>query len=398
MFVYYIRGPTIVPKPQFFIVRPHLRAQRGSSASDDTVDVTYGSTIVPLIPVDLLPDWIEIQGVPRQLGLEQTVGMTNLGSFPRGNEEVLRLKFHTVYQERSGADGYPEKEDHEERGSSTVASGESTSDEAPSSAVFRSHYAITALHKNTGDGVPTPSPPVPHGLAAIRHNGSIEATSHRGTASTTTSTSADSRQLHQVIRSEKPTTTPPGPGQPPQTIPGRKSTFQRSCPHWCRYGTCGFAETCYWRHVMPQTEEGLAEVGLDRFPKWYLDAIAAGRVPLGKMKKTEEEKKVEREKVEKEKKVEKGKKAERKRAEKGKKADKKGKTEKDKKTETEKTEKEKASPVVRLPGNESQPAAQREGDGVQDSETGDERGAEESKGGAGAGGNIHHSQPLIELL
>ena len=100
---------TMVPRPQFFIVRPHLGAQHGSSTSDDTVDATYRSKIVPLIPADLLPDWIEIQGIPRQLGLEQTVGMTNLGSFPKENEEVLRLKFHTVYQERRGADGYPEK-------------------------------------------------------------------------------------------------------------------------------------------------------------------------------------------------------------------------------------------------------------------------------------------------
>jgi hypothetical protein len=35
--------------------------------------------VVPLIAVDELPSGIEIVGIPRSLGLEETIGMLNLG-------------------------------------------------------------------------------------------------------------------------------------------------------------------------------------------------------------------------------------------------------------------------------------------------------------------------------
>ncbi|KAI2462825.1 hypothetical protein F4781DRAFT_168184 [Annulohypoxylon bovei var. microspora] len=71
--------------PQHFIVRPGVTKHTASGA------VTVPGPIVPLVAVDQLPEWLDLFGVPRELSLEQTVGLSNLGAAPRSPE------FYTVY-------------------------------------------------------------------------------------------------------------------------------------------------------------------------------------------------------------------------------------------------------------------------------------------------------------
>ncbi|KAI1412600.1 hypothetical protein F5Y13DRAFT_44682 [Hypoxylon sp. FL1857] len=78
------RAQAQIPLPQHFIVRPSLTKHTASGT------VTIPGPIVPLVAVDQLPEWFELSGVPRELNLEQTVGLTNLGTAVRDPE------FYTV--------------------------------------------------------------------------------------------------------------------------------------------------------------------------------------------------------------------------------------------------------------------------------------------------------------
>ncbi|KAI1213982.1 uncharacterized protein F4807DRAFT_410026 [Annulohypoxylon truncatum] len=76
--------------PQHFIVRPGVTKHTASGT------VTIPGPIVPLVAVDQLPEWLDLFGVPRELSLEQTVGLTNLGTAVRSPE------FYDVYMHGDG--------------------------------------------------------------------------------------------------------------------------------------------------------------------------------------------------------------------------------------------------------------------------------------------------------
>ncbi|KAI1142804.1 hypothetical protein F5Y05DRAFT_420688 [Hypoxylon sp. FL0543] len=78
-----------IPLPQHFVVRPGVTKHTASGT------VTSPGPIVPLVAVDQLPEWLDLSGVPRELSVEQTVGLTNLGTAIRNPE------FYTVYMHRS---------------------------------------------------------------------------------------------------------------------------------------------------------------------------------------------------------------------------------------------------------------------------------------------------------
>lgn len=50
------------------------------------------NSLVPVIPIDLLPDYVEIIGLPKELTISETVGMSNLGEFPKPPSD-LQLNF-----------------------------------------------------------------------------------------------------------------------------------------------------------------------------------------------------------------------------------------------------------------------------------------------------------------
>ncbi|KAI1864295.1 hypothetical protein JX265_008666 [Neoarthrinium moseri] len=61
--------------PQYFIVRPDITKHTASGT------VTIKGPMVPLIPVDQLPTWLEVVSVPRELGVDQMRGLRNLGEY-----------------------------------------------------------------------------------------------------------------------------------------------------------------------------------------------------------------------------------------------------------------------------------------------------------------------------
>lgn len=86
--------PFEVPTVHFFIARPDITTHTVSGT------MTTKGAIVPVIPVDQLPPWLEVEGVPRELDVEQVGGLTNLG--------ILRKVFdyYNVYLDgaRDGVD------------------------------------------------------------------------------------------------------------------------------------------------------------------------------------------------------------------------------------------------------------------------------------------------------
>ncbi|KAL0474589.1 hypothetical protein QR685DRAFT_430215 [Neurospora intermedia] len=76
----------MVPQPQFFVARPDTEVLRNDTGA---IHRKQGP-MVPLIAVDELPDWIDI-GLPRELTVEQTTGLYNLGVVPY-NEGTYRAR------------------------------------------------------------------------------------------------------------------------------------------------------------------------------------------------------------------------------------------------------------------------------------------------------------------
>ncbi|KAL6869839.1 hypothetical protein ACO1O0_001170 [Amphichorda felina] len=254
--------------PRFFIVR---------SSTFDGDDISHQPNIVPLIPADLLPKWIEIQGVPRQLTLDQTAGMTNLGSFAAAGDEVLCLRFLNVYQ----GDGPAQVGDCEDRGrpSTTTASsgggeGVQSIGEAPSATPPR---GTTTSSSKT-------SPPKQPVLSPSQHGRDIGTPSSGSSLNISRPGLASSQ--HNLGNSPSSAASPPEPAQGQPLPPGATTNPDvppKYCQEWCHHGTCSRGDCCPRRHDMPQTRHGLAEVGLVNFPPWYPGACF--KRPLGANKK-----------------------------------------------------------------------------------------------------------------
>ncbi|KAK1497504.1 hypothetical protein CTAM01_07774 [Colletotrichum tamarilloi] len=85
-------GPQI--RPTHFIIR------EGSASP---------GAIVPVIPVDLLPDYVTIVGLPRTLAINDTAGMSNLGTFAKPQSH-FQLQFVSPAHDRPTG-GSPESRD-----------------------------------------------------------------------------------------------------------------------------------------------------------------------------------------------------------------------------------------------------------------------------------------------
>lgn len=256
-------------RPHHFLVRPGLTKQTSTGV------VIEPGPIVPLIAIDQLPEWLEIVGLPRELKVEQTVGLSNLGTIVRGQGTY---EVNIVHDDR-GNDSPPytvdtaaavagshgitragaEHRDGGARTNGTANVSRDGSDDAVTKAAQPLHPAERMMaHKN-----PPPT------------SGTVPQTADRTAVPTSRSSSpSPSRYLtlpplapYKALKANKqasasaPTSTPPPHGQ---------GLF---CRHWCHHGTCKWGFLCRYRHAMPATVEGLAEVGLRDFPTWWTAAM-----------------------------------------------------------------------------------------------------------------------------
>ena len=251
-------------KPRFFIVR-----STAATSSDGNLGHHQPSSIVPLVPVDLLPEWIEIQGIPRRLTLEQTAGMTNLGSFAAAaGDDVLALRFLNVHhQDDAPADDVGGNGEERGRpGATTAPRGiGNIEDSGRSISATPSRHDTTSDDKTSSPEEPRVLTPPPMCNGHSPENGSPSdgntSTVRPGLASSQHNPSNDVNAATSLPEPPRPHPHPPrGPVNP---------GVQKYCQEWCHHGTCSQGNRCRSRHSMPHTKQGLVEVGLSKLPPWY---------------------------------------------------------------------------------------------------------------------------------
>ncbi|EEY19960.1 hypothetical protein VDBG_06069 [Verticillium alfalfae VaMs.102] len=201
-------------RPTYFLMRPgpgHTRC------------------IVPLIPLDLLPQHINITGLPRYLSPAQTSRMSSVGTYAKAeNTPCYELDI-----------GQPSDTDEGLTREETVQSANASPERVLTEEIPR--IVLNPVVSSGGK----PSPPL---LA-------FEA----GTAATS------AHHHHRHAQSAK-----------------LKAGRGNYCRHYCHHGTCKWGSRCRYQHIMPSTSSGLAEVGLKNFPAWYRAVLvnlqSAGRM------------------------------------------------------------------------------------------------------------------------
>ncbi|KAH7256851.1 hypothetical protein BKA59DRAFT_507757 [Fusarium tricinctum] len=229
-------------RPQFFLVRP------GAEQITATGQIrTQPATAVPLIPIDLLPEWVEVIGVPRSLSPEETKDMGNLGVV-HSELDTFELRFAAITEDEPC-----DSDDSEESNviqPSTISSGDTLVKPKP----------ITSSSRLSPIPVPKGKLKPAQGLTSSRHNPDKQ------------QQSAEVEQksaLHKETGKLPTNTTSLTPMPSPTASP---------CRHWCHYGVCRWGVDCHYEHTMPTTATGLEEIGLSGFPDWWLQA--RGLMPM----------------------------------------------------------------------------------------------------------------------
>ncbi|KAL0936485.1 zinc finger DNA-binding protein [Colletotrichum truncatum] len=295
-----------VPWPEHFIIRKGVNQ----------------STLVPLIPVDLLPSYVEIVGLPRDMTIRETVGMSNLGEFtkPPGHFQ-LHFMSPSEYQY-----GNRVCEDKDPLATIMVQSEEEQKPLAvkcPSSPGI-AHYIVPTATVKTGQPAqaPTRAPPPVIPLPPRRvldwadDTESASTEDFSGAEYSSASTNENSSKRRPDLQMEKNTATgsekdcmgqtatatavyhptlnrsASAPVATPAQINANYSSDNTAgnkkgvkagkpkasrpagslCRHWCQTGQCSFGRDCRYTHQMPITLEGLVDVGLAELPAWWRKA------------------------------------------------------------------------------------------------------------------------------
>jgi Zinc finger C-x8-C-x5-C-x3-H type (and similar) len=227
-------GPTI----QHFIGRP-----TATEASPDGSRGIHPAQLVPLIPADLLPSWITIEGVPRNLSPEEAQNLNFLGM---------------VLKPRNGLE-------------CSVYVNPTTS--SPSDQPMTLVSAAAPLAKSSArDGAVLASETPFYSGTATRQSNQYKEISDEESSQTSgsvllglSSASGNEKRAGSTISPVPLNSTPSKWLKDSQT----KASKGDVCKYWCRTGKCRFGSYCRFVHQMPETLGGLALVGLNDWPPWW---------------------------------------------------------------------------------------------------------------------------------
>lgn len=266
-------------RPHHFLVRPGLTKQTRSGV------VIEPGPIVPLIAIDQLPEWLEIAGLPRRLKVEQTAGLSNLGTIAR-DQDTYEVKI--VQKEELEQESPP---------NTPKVAGAPEAATTPGQGIANVN---TTKHPDTNVGTKgsvnigrTSGDRDLARLTQLSHQ--AEHTGVRVAPNTKATTSGAPERSTTTAKSRDSSPSPSGspyltlPAQEPSksTKPDKKAAAPTAgpesssvalgpspfCRHWCHHGTCKWGFVCRYRHAMPATVEGLADVGLWDFPAWWTAAM-----------------------------------------------------------------------------------------------------------------------------
>ncbi|KAF9876466.1 hypothetical protein CkaCkLH20_05874 [Colletotrichum karsti] len=289
------------PRPEHFVVR------KGPE----------GNTIVPLIPIDMLPDYVELVGVPRVLTIKETTSMKNLGEYIK---QPGQYRLHFVASPLEKAYDTPSNDGKEVLGKAADEDS-SFQREKPALEILPDNLTGTS---GSGSGsakktvrpetktrskaapvqAPPPAVPTPprrvldwaddtesvstddfsgaeNSSGSSRNNGKRRDNRQDKTMSEMEKSTAETadRMLKVAAAASAHRLAPTRSASAPMTSSssGKKKTskpkFSRPagslCRHWCQTGQCSFGTDCRYTHQMPVTLEDLADVGLMELPVWW---------------------------------------------------------------------------------------------------------------------------------
>ncbi|TKA30741.1 hypothetical protein B0A50_02461 [Salinomyces thailandicus] len=232
--------------------------------------------LVPLIPADEIPFNVRLQGVPRVMQFDQTIGMQHVGTAPYTG---LTFKVEDDGPQRPITTCQPPSAGHFRSQSNSVNSP------------LKGYLAPDTLARQAlaTQSTPPPTSSNPTTTTTPRHisahqssnnwrNPAPPSTATPTARTTTTSDSNPTQSLIDAIISTtsgaaeaarlgytpKPTATPPSGAQPDQD----RKEF---CTYWIRTGECDYMQQgCLYKHEMPD-RAGLERIGFRTVPRWWLE-------------------------------------------------------------------------------------------------------------------------------
>ncbi|KAI6813237.1 hypothetical protein KC332_g2398 [Hortaea werneckii] len=226
--------------------------------------------LVPLVPADELPYTIRLQGLPRVLRFDQTVGMQHVGTAPYTGM--------TFKMEDEGA----------HRSTSQPPGGVHGRSQSALVSPVKKHLAPDALARQVLAQTANKQPAPVTASEASKTSAHEASSNWRSTASTsanpatsnttqsiidaivsTTSGAAEAARVGYVPR---PTVAPPSGAQPDQD----KKEY---CTYWIRTGECDYMQQgCLYKHEMPD-KATLEKIGLGRnLPRWWIEKQSGMRL------------------------------------------------------------------------------------------------------------------------
>ncbi|EMC92423.1 hypothetical protein BAUCODRAFT_288631 [Baudoinia panamericana UAMH 10762] len=238
-------------------------------------------TTVPLIPADELPFNIRLQGVPRILRFEETVGMQHVGFAPHtGSTYVLEREIHlgapgpgamtgTSSRPRSSSSLYGQDHvrpkylapDAYARQALAEAVNTATFQAATPQRQLSAHE--TATNWRNASNPPAAKEPLDTALPTSRTVPGDRTQSVIDAILATTTGAASAARLG-YTQHLTPTPTPPSGFLPDQD---RKEY----CTYWIRHGECDFMQQgCMFKHEMPD-KATLERIGIRCVPRWWAE-------------------------------------------------------------------------------------------------------------------------------
>ncbi|KAI7210739.1 hypothetical protein KC333_g8073 [Hortaea werneckii] len=218
--------------------------------------------LVPLVPADELPYTIRLQGLPRVLRFDQTVGMQHVGTAPYTGM-TFKIEDEGAYRSTSQPPGglharsqsalvnpvkkYLAPDALARQALAQTANNQHAPITALETSNLSAHEASSNWRSTTSTSKPTTSNTTQSIIDAIV---------------STTSGAAEAARVGYVPRS---TVAPPSGAQPDQD----KKEY---CTYWIRTGECDYMQQgCLYKHEMPD-KATLEKIGLGRnLPRWWIE-------------------------------------------------------------------------------------------------------------------------------